>query len=86
MTMTTSDHPSLAAEDVVGGYMHTFKALHGRTPRVRHMGGQWFQVGSEIVHQTTLEQEVMRLRAILQKQQRTDKGLITRLIGRLRNL
>ncbi len=71
-------------ENLMTGYNRFYKAVHGRGPRIRHMGGQWYQVNGEIVHHKTLLQEIERLRQLARRKSQPEKGLVTRLIERLR--
>ncbi len=75
------------ADHIVLCYQQVFKQVHGSVPRTRHMSSHWFQVNGEIVHRTTLIEEINRLRIIARKDhlRNTNKSLIQRLIGRLRS-
>jgi hypothetical protein len=73
-------------EAVTQQYMRAFHALHGRPPRIRHMSGVWFQVNGEIVHKSTVEAEIERLRTLARKHRRFEKGMVNKIIERLRSL
>jgi len=50
------------------------------------MGGYWYKVNGEIVHRTTLIQEITRLRELRRQQykQKLDGNVLSRLIRKLR--
>jgi acyl-ACP thioesterase len=86
--MRPDDH-TLTPEDIAKGYQRSYCALHGRTPRVIHMGGYWYKVNGEIVHRSTLIDETLRLKQIQREQKRArpakvEKSIVQRLIARLR--
>lgn len=86
--MVVSDDPTLPPRYVVDIYRRAYQSAHGREPAVRYMGNHWYSVNGETVHRITLMEEIARLRDLSQKEQiiRADKGLIHRLISRLRNI
>jgi len=86
--MIAYDNASLSPRALIESYSHAFNAVNGRSPRVRYMGNHWFVVNGETVHRVTLMEEIARLRDLAQRQtlHRADKGVIKRLIARLKNL
>jgi hypothetical protein len=76
----------ITPDHLINGYTRFYQTVHGRSPRVRHMGGQWFQVNGEIVHYKALMDEIGNLRVLARKKTQPEKGLIKRLIGRLQLL
>jgi hypothetical protein len=83
-----ADDPSLPPRYVVDTYRRVYQTAHGREPAVRYMGNHWYSVNGETVHRITLMEEIARLRELSHKQYpvRADKGLVQRLISRLRSL
>lgn len=88
MTRTGVDSTGIQAEQIASDYIHAFKLVHRQEPRVRYLSNQWFQVNGETVHRLTLIRETERLRDIAQAQrlQATDKGMLQRLIAKLRKM
>lgn len=77
---------TISPDDITQGYMRAFHALHGRPPRIKHLSGDWYQVNGEIVHRATVETEIERLRTLSRKHRCLQKGVVQRLIARLRSL
>lgn len=75
---------TITPQDIADGYTRHHEALYGYTPKIRHMSGYWYQVNGEIVHRSTLTAETLRLKQLVQKQQKTESGLVRRLIARLK--
>ncbi|HLU10964.1 MAG TPA: hypothetical protein VK003_14935 [Oceanobacillus sp.] len=86
--MVLCDDPTLPPRYVVDTYRRAYEAVHGREPAVRYMGNHWYSVNGETVHRITLMEEIGRLRESSKKPNlmRADKGLIQRLISRLRSI
>ncbi|MEO0563433.1 MAG: hypothetical protein AAF125_15090, partial [Chloroflexota bacterium] len=84
--MTVTSTQQISPEHMVAGYTRFYHAVYGRQPRVRHMGQQWYQVDGELVHYRTLLESIGHLRALAKRKSRPEKGLVTRLIERLRLL
>jgi hypothetical protein len=84
--MSTRTEQTLTPLDIAEGYQQIYHAIHGRTPHVLHMGGYWYKVNGEIVHRTTLIQEITRLRELRRQQykQKLDGNVLSRLIRKLR--
>lgn len=77
----------ISPQQIAEAYCVSFQTLHGSTPRIRHMNGDWFQVNGEIVHRTTVEAEIDNLKMLAkQTTRRVESGLVNRLIARLRSL
>ena len=83
-----ADDPTLPPRYVVENYRRAYEVVNGREPFVRYMGNHWYNVNGETVHRSTLMEEIARLRTMSQRQHvaKADKGVIQRLIARLRNL
>jgi hypothetical protein len=83
-----SDDPTLPPRHLVENYRRAYETLNKREPVIRYMGNHWYFVNGETVHRVTLIEEIARLRTLTQRQSllQGDKGLIHRLIDRLRNL
>ena len=79
---------ALAPRHVVEHYRRAYKSVHGREPAVRYAGSYWDFVNNEAVHHAMLIEEIARLRDLAQKQTliNADKGVIHRIIARLRGL
>lgn len=82
MSAVTELNPQELAE----GYIRFYKQVHGRAPRVRYAGNQWFQVNGEVVHSTTLAEEVEHLRALSRQKQAPEMSVVQRLIAKLRGI
>ena len=83
--MSTGTHP---AEQYMADYIDAFEDVYSRTPIVRYMGNQWYQINGETIHHTLLVSEITRLRdlAQLQRKRTTRRGLIDRLVNKLRSM
>ncbi len=73
-------------QEITQQYMRAYHALHGRPPRIRHMSGLWYQIDGEIVHRSIVEGEIERLRTLARKHRRFEKGMVKKIIERLRSL
>jgi hypothetical protein len=85
--MVARDDPNLPPRYVVENYQKAYACANGRDCSVRYMGNHWYNVNGETVHRTTITQEIARLRAMSQRtgmKSKADKGVIQRLISRLR--
>ncbi len=88
MSSAVIDDPHLPPRYVVENYRKAFLVLNGCEPNVRYMGNQWYSVNGETVHRSTIMEEIGRLRTLAQAQslQRANKGIIQKLIARLKAL
>ncbi len=79
---------TLTPQIIAAAYERAFREVYGRDPQIRHVGGQWYYINGETVHRFALLNEITRLREQAQQQQRSkaDKGMIHRLIARLRGI
>ena len=85
--MSPSSDATLTPQIIINGYERAFQRVNGRVPSVRHLGGQWYYVNGETVHRVALMEETVRLRDLAKSQQQVnDRGLITRLIAKLRGI
>ena len=68
--------------------MTAYNLVYRKCPSVRYMGNQWYQVNSEVVHRSDLINETARLKGLARQQraQFADKGVVARLIAKLRGL
>ncbi len=84
--MSVQTEQTLTPGDIAEGYQQLYKSMHGSSPRVQHMGGYWYKVNGEIVHRNTLIGEMHRLRDLKREQyrQKLERGLLSRLISKLR--
>jgi hypothetical protein len=81
---------TLTPKLIVDSYRHAYRQVHERDPLIIHMFAEWYHVNGETVHRVALFHEITRLRGLAQQQQRqaqtVDRGLIQRLISRLRGM
>ena len=81
---------TLTPHNIVESYGRAYRKVHGRYPRVRHVGGQWYCVGDETVHRLTLVTETKRLheeaRHLNAFATNPNRSVVQRLIARLRAL
>lgn len=77
---------TLTPQDIAEGYMRSYYQLHGRQPKVQHMGGYWYRINGEVVHRSTLVHEIINLRQLIKEQKKSGlpKGIIQRLITRIK--
>ena len=82
------EETALSPRHVVENYRRAYKSVNGREPSVHYAGNYWYFVNNEAVHHGVLVEEIARLREVAQKQTllNADKGVIHRLIARLRSL
>ncbi|MDK3158909.1 hypothetical protein FBR02_19105 [Anaerolineae bacterium CFX9] len=83
------DEPMFPPRYMVDTYRQAYASVHGRDPSVRYMGNHWYSVNGETVHRATLMEEITRLRDLSEQARRPrwqDKGVINRLISKLRGL
>ena len=98
MNSSVGYHTATTA-DLVAEYIDAYGKVNGWKPRIEYKGNGWYQVDEEVVHRSTLLQEIGRLRT-LQRQQELEetqaqarnheaerkKSLISKLISKLRKL
>ncbi len=80
---------TLTAQAIIDDYEAAYRKVHGQEPRVRHIGGQWYYINGETVHRVALLTETARLRDVARQQSpfsSPTRGMITRLIARLRGI
>ena len=83
------EDPTLTPDVIVSSYERAYRKVYGRTPRIRHVGGQWYYIGDETVHRVTLMAEIVRLRHQAREQSPyapPTRSMVQRLISRLRSL
>jgi hypothetical protein len=83
------DNATLTPKVIVDSYRHAYRQVHERDPLIIHMFAEWYHVNGETVHRVALFHEITRLRGLAQQQrqsQKVDRGLIQRLISRLRGI
>lgn len=83
------DNATLTPKLIVDSYRHAYHQVHERDPLIIHMFAEWYHVNGETVHRVALFHEIARLRGLAQQQRQTqtvDRGLIQRLISRLRGI
>jgi hypothetical protein len=86
--MIAVDDPTLPPRYVVDIYRKAYETCYKCEPIIRYIGNHWYSVNGETVHRVTLMEEIARLRAANQKQhlKNSDRGLIQRLIDKLRRM
>jgi len=81
---------TLTPQQIVQDYSHIFGRVYGREPSVLHLGGPWYEVNGETVHRLALLTEIERLRMLAPppppRRAVTDRGVINRLIAKLRGI
>jgi hypothetical protein len=89
-TVSQNDNETLHPTPIqlVENFAQAYKLVHSRDAHVIHVSGDWYRVNGETVHRLTLLGEITRLRHLAQKQRllNADKGMLQRLITRLRGL
>ncbi|MBE0689123.1 MAG: hypothetical protein IH587_03260 [Anaerolineae bacterium] len=82
------EETALPPRHVIEHYRRAYKMVNGREPAVRYAGNYWYFVNNEAVHHGVLIREISRLRDLAQKQtlMSADKGIINRIIAKLRGL
>lgn len=80
------DDPTLTPQLIIEAYTRAFGQVNRRQPNVHHLGGQWYYVNGETVHRLALMAETARLRDLVKQQRSTDRGVINRLIAKLRGI
>lgn len=83
-----AESATLTPKDIIENYQRAYRHIHGQEPHVSHLFAEWYQVNGETVHRVSLFGEISRLRGLAQQQrlQKADKGVLQRLITRLRGL
>lgn len=83
-----SNNPTLTPQQIIDHYQRAYRQVHGQEPQVAHLFAEWYQVNGETVHRITLFGEISRLRGLSQQHRvnNADKGLVNRLIARLRRI
>lgn len=88
MVQTAHEKPAVTPELIVQEYQRAYRQLHKREAHVIHLTAEWYQVNGEMVHRLVLMREIGRLRELTQQQRMaaTDRGMIQKLIARLRGM
>jgi hypothetical protein len=86
---------TITSRDIIESYAESYRTIYLRKPSMRYLGNGWYLVDDEIVHQAIIIQETGRLQQIMRQQAnkamsseavQQRKGLVQKLIARLRNL
>jgi hypothetical protein len=86
---------TITSRDIIESYIDSYRTVYLRRPSMRYLGNGWYLVDDEIVHQAIIIQETGRLQQIIRHQAakkmppelvQQRKGLVSRLIERLRSL
>jgi hypothetical protein len=87
MTLTET---TLTSADIVADYGYAYRLVYDRAPAVRYVGNQWYAINGQTVHRSVVLSETERLHDLARKRVRarskTDKGVISRIIAKLRNM
>lgn len=69
-------------------YVEAYETVYGQHPSIQYVGNAWYLINGETVHSTMLQREVENLTdlARIQREQRTRRSAVQRLISRLRGL
>lgn len=84
--MVTQENATLTPQLIADNYRRAFKQVNGRDPQIRHLGGPWYYVNGETVHRVAVLAEITRLRDLVKRPGMGDKGMIQRLISKLRGM
>ncbi|MFN8371610.1 MAG: hypothetical protein U0694_01850 [Anaerolineae bacterium] len=93
MNSSVGYHTATTA-DLVTEYTDAYEQANGWKPRIEYKGNGWYQVDNEVVHRSTLLQEIGRLRTQYREQKAQEesyeaqrkKSLISKLIAKLRKI
>ncbi len=86
---------TITSRDIIESYIESYRTVYLRRPSMRYLGNGWYLVDDEIVHQAIIIQETGRLQQIMRQQMmkkiapevaQQRKGIVSRLIDRLRSL
>lgn len=83
---------TLPVDEIVNDYWYAFKTVYGKEPKAHYLGNGWYYVNGETVYRTILEHEIVHLHDLARKQRQRqaarsqNKGVVKRLIDKLRNL
>lgn len=86
--VANQENTTLTPKLIIENFQRAYKQIHGQEPQVIHMFAEWYQVNGETVHRLTLFSEITRLRELAQRQRMatTDRGIVHRLIAKLRGV
>ncbi|RMF80211.1 MAG: hypothetical protein D6737_08820 [Chloroflexi bacterium] len=79
---------TLTPDTIAESYQRLYQQVNHRPIEIYYLSNQWYRVGHETVHRSTLLGEITRLRqvAVRKHVQSTDKSLVKKLIDKLRGL
>ena len=85
MTLTET---TLTSADIVEDYGCAYRLVYDKTPNVRYIGNQWYAINGQTVHRSVILSETDRLQNLARQRVRrqTDKGVVSRIIAKLRNM
>jgi hypothetical protein len=83
-----ADDPSIPPREIIETFKLAYSKVNSCDPIIVYRGNQWFIVNGEAVHRQMVIREIARLRGLAQKQtlRHADKGIINRLIAKLRGM
>lgn len=82
-----SDALTLTPEIIIDALRRVYYLVYETDPDVHYVGNGWYRVNGEVVHRTTVFEEIDRLRDMHEAHRTSKKaGLVRRLIARLRAL
>jgi hypothetical protein len=84
--MVTQENATLTPQLIADNYCRAFEKVNGRQPQIRHLGGPWYYINGETVHRVAVLAEITRLRDLVRRPNMGDKGMIQRLIDKLRRI
>lgn len=84
--MVTQENATLTPQLIADNYSRAFEKVNGRRPHIRHLGGPWYYINGETVHRVAVLAEITRLRDLVRRPNMGDKGMIQRLIDKLRRI
>lgn len=79
-------YESTKPQTLVNHFGHVYKLVYGQEPHAQYIGNQWYRVNGEMVHHRMMVDEIDHLRDLAQKQRMrsSSKGMVRRLINKLR--
>lgn len=82
------DDPTLPPRYVIECYRRVYQQVNGGEPTCAYVGNHWYNINGETVHRSVLMGEIARLRDLTAVRERpsANRGVLRRLIDRLRNL
>lgn len=86
--VTERSDQTLSPEAIIESFMTAYSRVYRKYPNVQYTGHQWYKINGEVVHRSDLLSETVRLNSLARQQraQLTDRGVVSRLIAKLRRM